>query len=452
MRTSFQYLSKLQQVLSVSYVMSAVNRRHWSQISHVSTDMKRLKSIAIATTLLFVCFGISYFVLPGKNLRGSTEDLVIKTDENSRDDLFSAQKTNGGDSNGDGAYSYLESSKDDDEILEDKLKAYNLSPFEKHRPGYHIDPWMYKAVDWYPPKDKEVCLVHVGKSAGYTVACALGFPSPGCPKDTNPLGLLPKYTTKWFHAGLYDCFDDSAFYFFVVRNPLDRAVSAFNYGMPTTWERARKKGEAYYQRLKALYLDCFDTIEHLAAYGLSEDGNATDTCRLRATQAVEGSVHFENHLYYNYQYHLEAVPQGARIITIRTEHLVDDWNTAEFSVGGEKNLLGEDQSLIPRINVNDSTDEEKYLSDKSRALICEKLCNEIQVYKRILKVSVNLTAKQIKESIAELKHSCPIEAEATSCGTPLPDITEKLLSKRGYEHGALLSKFSGEISVGRTLH
>ncbi|KAL7518541.1 hypothetical protein ACHAWX_003361 [Stephanocyclus meneghinianus] len=408
--------------------------------------MKRLKSIAIAATLLFACFGISYFVLPGNILRRSSEDLAIKTNESSNEEV------DDGDWNDDGAYSNQESLKDDDEIDEDKLKAYNLSPFEKHWPGYHIDPWMYKAVNWYPPKEKEVCLVHVGKSAGYTVACALGFPSPGCPKETNALGLLPKYTTKWFHAGLYDCFDDSAFYFFVVRNPLDRAVSAFNYGIPTSWERARKSSETYYQRLKALYFDCFDTIEQLAADGLAADGNATDTCRLRASQAIEGSTRFENHLYYNYQYHLESVPQDVRIITIRTEHLVNDWNSAEFAVGGEKNLLGEDQTLIPRINVNDSTDTEKYLSDKSRALICEKLCNEIQVYKRILTVSVNLTEKQIKESIAELRLSCPIEAQATTCGSPLPDITEKLLDNRGYSRGTVVSKFSGEISVGRTMH
>ncbi|KAL3784451.1 hypothetical protein HJC23_002495 [Cyclotella cryptica] len=414
--------------------------------------MKSVRTIATAASLLSICFGVSYFVLPCNNLRGSTDDHLTKADEISEEDLFAAQKSNYGVSDDYGAHSDQEPFDNEDNIDEDQLQAYNLSPFEKHWPGYHIDPWMYKAVTWYPPKDKEVCLVHVGKSAGYTVACALGFPSPGCPEEKETLGVLPKYTTKWFHAGLYDCFDDSAFYFFVVRNPLDRAVSAFNYGKPTTWESARKKSQVYYERLKALYLDCFDTIEQLAADGLAANGNATATCRLRASQAIEGSAHFENHLYFNYQYHLEAVPKDARIITIRTEHLIDDWNTAEFTVGGDKNVFGEDQTLIPRINVNDSTDKEKYLSDESRVLICEKLCNEIQVYKQILKVSVNLIEEQIQESISELKLSCPIEAEAQSCGIPLPDITEKLLGKRGYDEGTLLSDFTGNISVGRTLH
>ena len=46
--------------------------------------------------------------------------------------------------------------------------------------------------------------ITVGKSAGYTIACALGWDSPGCKRESNSQYdelLLPKYTTKWFHAG-----------------------------------------------------------------------------------------------------------------------------------------------------------------------------------------------------------------------------------------------------------
>jgi hypothetical protein len=288
------------------------------------------------------------------------------------------------------------------------------------------------------------------QSAGYTIACALGFHSPGC-KQTNNLGLLPEYTTKWSHAGLYDCFDDSAFYLFIVRNPLDRAISAFNYGKPYSWKKAKSRGEKHYQRLKSLYLDCFDTIGQLAEWGLSEDGNATAACKRRAAEAIEGSTRFENHLYFNFQYHLEMIPKDSRIITICTEHLVEDWNSAELAVGGEKNLLGQNQTAIPRINTGNPA-YENHLKDESRVLICEKLCNEIQVYKRILRESVNLSEDQMEESIVELSHSCPIEAAATSCVTPLPDITDKLWSNRGYDENVVLDEFNGMISLGRGVH
>lgn len=314
--------------------------------------------------------------------------------------------------------------------------------------------WTIISIIFMPAlKQLDVSSITKYQSAGCTVACALGFPSleAEC-KQTNHLGLLPQYTTKWSHAGEYDCFDDSAYYLFVIRNPLDRAVSAFNYGKPFTWERARKKhGEEYYQRLKSLYLDCFDTINQLAEWGLSKAGNATETCKERAVQAIEGSGRFENHLYYNFQYHIEMIPKDSRIIVIRTEHLVEDWNSAELAVGGNENLLGQNQTMIPHINKG-SVKEDKYLSDESRMLVCEKLCNEIQVYKRILNISINLSTKQLEESLTELIASCPIEAVTTECETSFPDISEKLKRNRGYDEGVVVENFTGQISVGRIVY
>ncbi|KAL3766126.1 hypothetical protein ACHAWO_008517 [Cyclotella atomus] len=391
-----------------------------------------IKSLTVAISLLSMGLGVSYWEGTGHvfSLRGG--DVLTKKDEGAR--MSSLQ---------------VAVKEVDDE---DRLNEYNLSPYERHFPMWLLDPWMRKYVDSIPSKENEVCLVHVGKSAGYTVACALGFNAPGCTSQTNPIGLLPSYTTKWSHAGEYDCFDDSAYYLFIVRNPLDRAVSAFNYGKPYTWERARAKhGEKYYQRLKSLYLDCFDTIEQLAAWGLAPGGNATETCKQRAIDAIEGSARFENHLYYNFQYHLEMVPKDARIVTMRTEHLVEDWNTVEAAVGGEDELLGQDQSLIPRINTG-SPKNDKYLSDESKVLVCERLCNEIQVYKYILDKSINLNQKQVEESLEELKLSCPVEAAASSCETVLPDITEKLMVNRGYDDNVELDPAGGEISVGRGVH
>jgi hypothetical protein len=93
--------------------------------------------------------------------------------------------------------------------------------------------------------------------------------------------------------------------------------------------------------------------------------------------------------------------------------------------------------------------DEKYLSDESRALICEKLCNEILVYRKILTVSVNLNIEQVHQSMEEVAMSCPNEASATSCHSVLPDITEKLISGRGYGFNITLDVAKHEITVGR---
>lgn len=113
--------------------------------------------------------------------------------------------------------------------------------------------------------------------------------------------------------------------------------------------------------------------------------------------------------------------------------------------------MGQNQTLIPRINTGNHA-ESKFLKDESRLWICFKLCNEIQVYKRILFDSINLSDEQVEESMAELNLSCPIEAAATSCAAPLPDITDKLMSGRGYDEGVVLDEFTGMISVGRGAH
>eukprot|EP00804_Cyclotella_cryptica_P028033 CCRYP_003894-RA/>CCRYP_003894-RA protein AED:0.00 eAED:0.00 QI:171/-1/1/1/-1/1/1/2577/1135 len=340
------------------------------------------------------------------------------------------------------------------------------SPYEEHWQGEWPLPYkMTKDYAKYLRKtspDKEVCFVHVGKTAGSTIACALGFNMPECRKANTATvapGLLPQYTTKRFHCGLYDCFDDSAYYMFALRNPLVRFVSAFNYDMPLDWEAFRaQEGERQYNFLKKLFLDCpYRSVEEMVKLGIDEgyDGNITisNECRQRALGAIDGTGHYGTQMYYNYQYYAEGIPKGANVLVIRTEHLVDDWNSAESMVGGVTNILGPDQTTLVFTNVNGhSAPETKELSDESRFLLCEKLCNEIQVYKKILNVAVNLSEEQRQQSFEELKVSCPREAIAESCEVPLPDITTKLYRSRGYNEGIRLDAPQGEISIGRSLH
>ena len=96
-------------------------------------------------------------------------------------------------------------------------------------------------------------------------------------------------------------------------------------------------------------------------------------------------------------------------------------------------VLGRDNKVIAHNNVNNASDDSlKYLTAQSKHLICAQLCNEIQTYKKILRLSINLNEKQVQESVDELASSCPIEALATSCNTPMPNITDKLIHSRGY--------------------
>ena len=311
-------------------------------------------------------------------------------------------------------------------------------PYERIWPGLKLPDYMHKDSQFdikSVPADKKSCFVHVGKTAGSTVGCSLGFNLHCESKVRASEFLLSNYTTNMFHSQMYDCDDETtAFFIFVVRNPMDRWISAFNYDNPSRdWDGFRKQyGEKHFMFRHKLYAECpFDTVNDVGE-ALSPNSNVTDMCKSRAKASIDGTEHFGCHHYFNYQFHLEAIPRDATIMTLRTEHLVEDWNSIERQLGGEE-VLEQDNKVIARNNVNKASNNKlKYLSEESRRLICAKLCNEIESYKKILRLSINLIKKQVQESIDEFMDSCPIEALATTCNDPMPNITDKLVNSRGY--------------------
>jgi hypothetical protein len=73
------------------------------------------------------------------------------------------------------------------------------------------------------------------------------------------------------------------------------------------------------------------------------------------------------------------------------------------------------RTVPPQRNSNAPKYDEKYLSSDSRKLVCEQLCDEIQVYKGLLYRAVNLNASQVEQSMDELRKSCPREADLPAC-------------------------------------
>ena len=63
--------------------------------------------------------------------------------------------------------------------------------------------------------------------------------------------------------------------------------------------------------------------------------------------------------------------------------------------------------------------------------MCGALCNEIQVYKDILRRAINLDEDDVAASLEELKEVCPVEAKHSSCRERRPDIRRKVEKVRG---------------------
>jgi hypothetical protein len=120
--------------------------------------------------------------------------------------------------------------------------------------NFSIRPDWPKLYQKYPadqaPKTN-ICFVHVGKSAGSTLSCYLGFMHGRCKrwkKDGSPViklpkapGLLPDSVTNMIHNGWNDCTDQTFSYFlFVVRDPIKRLQSWFTYESPLNTPQGEK--------------------------------------------------------------------------------------------------------------------------------------------------------------------------------------------------------------------
>ncbi|KAL3792485.1 hypothetical protein HJC23_000935 [Cyclotella cryptica] len=309
-------------------------------------------------------------------------------------------------------------------------KVYKYSsPYEQRFPNYKRPYWAEKTIPYNDdvPTDMQICFVHVGKAGGSTVGCSLGF-SLHCSSDgQNVPGLLPIITTHAFHRGVFDCRDDAAYYLFVVRDPLERMLSAFNYDRPPLNSKSSKSQLFMTQDF---YNACpFWTLDDVAQNGLLDNGDTSFACQRKARLALDGTKEFIPHWFFNYQYYYEFIPPDGKILVIRNNYIVDDWNSIEHFLGGRHDVMN--PALLPVNNVHDKNSTDLYLSYESRMVLCRALCNEIQFYKTILRKGANLMEEDVLISLEELRLQCPIEATRDICDAVKPDISQKIDERKG---------------------
>ncbi|KAL7449054.1 hypothetical protein ACHAWC_001154 [Mediolabrus comicus] len=319
--------------------------------------------------------------------------------------------------------------KIDSSLFEEVFAAE--SPFEQRWPGSHLPQWAVKAINFDIPREQEICFAHVGKAGGSTLGCSLGF-SLHCHGEHVASSLLAKLTTHTFHKDVYNCDDDSGYFLLVIRDPIDRARSAFNYDRPDDQDFLDFKGWAL--RQSRFYSECpFYHIEDFVQNGLRDEGDAPTMCKRMAEDAIKGTrprYGGPSHWYYNYQYYYEAIPSDSKVIAIRNEHLEEDVRSIEHLFGCNENERLEVGSIE---NANTWSDQEDlYLSSESISILCQALCNEIQVYKKILNQALNMSQDQLRVSLRELEAKCPDQVIAEECSDAMPDISEKLRENRGY--------------------
>jgi hypothetical protein len=419
------------------------------------------------------------------------------------------------------------------------------SPYETRWPGerlprYFERPFFLRQHS-YPLRG---CFVHVGKTAGSSVGCAVGFQLHCRRELRHPRGYLPRLTARLLHSDVNDCTAEEDYYLFSVRDPLERIQSWYVYeekklqelyancSFPTLNDLAERGLETYKKHKERVREASGNAslpmgADSLAATSASrrernslkgsggsrrggyddddgeeeqanstirdgdddkeeEDLNAASAtvppprplasvrCRFKARRVIRGTEKIGSHAYYNYARYMTQIPDGAAVGVIRTPHLVQDWNSMEAyltervrQVEKQAGRAADDNTQkrdwpssrnplaslwtprrpdpppvqISRLGSKNRTprraaeavtnetgasalatevgiaaagfqgDERRHLSPLARELVCEALCDEIQVYKRILRRAVNLAKADVRESLDELRRACPREAD-----------------------------------------
>lgn len=257
-----------------------------------------------------------------------------------------------------------------------------------------------------------------------------------------------------------------------VRNPLDRIVSWFYYlhpSFPPAKTNRHKRGCDNFKifncwdNMQSLSEEGLDPAHNHAANGkiidyssnvfsskiISTSNNhhhanqKVEECRAWAWDSIRGERNcWHNYFNFNFtygslvkemtlqnganinynsrNYSRASEKRNKNIFVIRTEHLENDWTTIDVMLGGNgtegmpilhKNTWSKNINNSRRgIQINGpSNTPNKTLSRRGRLNLCRALCDEIQIYKKLMRLAVNIDVGSEKQSLDELLHTCPNE-------------------------------------------
>ncbi|KAK1740159.1 hypothetical protein QTG54_009109 [Skeletonema marinoi] len=250
-----------------------------------------------------------------------------------------------------------------------------------------------------------------------------------------------------------------------VRNPLERIISWYYYLHPNypPQKLPHHRNRCYnYQE----FYQCWPTIQNLTEIGLqrvpdnyyknwtkyNQTQTETDKCIQLAWDTISG-IHHCWHNYWNFErtysplllslLQQPAAPQPnnktlgrQELFVIRTEYISKDWASIETMLQPPVNSTtpsnstgleipgGDEQARInptvlvqhkngfekhENINSNNETKQShsSFLSISARQNLCRALCREIQIYKQLLQLAINLDEMDKEVSLSELEELCP---------------------------------------------
>jgi len=270
--------------------------------------------------------------------------------------------------------------------------------------------------------------VHVGKAGGSSLSCKIAFAEKlkchQCPQNKEKDNLSLSSAVSWrvgahFHMRGLSLQEKHLLaeyvpglpgmswsrFLFVVRNPVQRIVSAFQMHYGGKKECA---DEPCLGDINALLpLDPESTCTTPGARCLA----GVADCQT-ASVGAECSRIKGNHFLYNYEHYALvlfktiAIHPDWQLFSIRSEHRQDDYRKLDLLWGGS--------GVVPTdIHVRRTPEFKKQNISLDRLpLLCSILCREIFFYKWTLLLATNLNDEDVRISYSELAAECPEAAAA----------------------------------------
>lgn len=262
---------------------------------------------------------------------------------------------------------------------------------------------------------KRFAFVHLGKCGGVSLMETLH-------------GYLGRKTlvgrafagSKRYHLSKPEV-DEYENWILAIRDPVGRIRSWWTYDHNDNFlYRTDSMGFQYRSKMWPKLFECYPTLDNFTTYGLAPTKTIPDECQTLAQMAIplrESSllVAFQ-HLRFNFHAYFTPLlaAEDKSLYVVRTEHMLDDLNSISFE-------LGDDGYRLPGVvhqshwRSEDYPNKDRYISEKGMENLCHHLCNEIQIYKEILKRGLNIGNKAREASLRQLSKSCPLQVASDEC-------------------------------------
>lgn len=263
------------------------------------------------------------------------------------------------------------------------------------------------------PPERDILLVHVGKTGGSSVRCILErrFMEESC-KNKNVV-FEPTAVSQRVGAVCHQrpCqYPKFSSIIVTVRNPVERFISWYLY-MRAIY---RKGGSVPYAR------KLFNCYNNVIAYAgdlpppelvLGKKKNSLEynetACQEVGRKCIMGAVGCPDHNRQGYRFYLLKLFEGdnqTTIYSIRNEYKWQDVERLNLILGGNPKSFAAD--AMASFSTLRKMHGLRNITLEDRPKVCRYMCNEIDLYKQTLTRSANLHPAQVEKSFAELDESC----------------------------------------------